>query len=464
MLSKTARLKKYGLLTLTAALSLNTLLVIPTNAQAANDKVLINSKINLEDIYKDESSISSWAKEEIRKATEKGYIAGNNAAFRPKADITRAEFTKIMVSVLDLEINKNENNKFNDIEKSNWFYPYATAASKAGIVSGDGSKFRPNDNITREQMASIIVRSLNLSHKKPETLVKDMDMVSTWAKAEVETVIEAGLIQGNDGYFNPKAQATREMAAAVAMRASDYIDSSLVPDLPEVKDIDLTKNIEKTAQYLNQGVTDPVVGVIGGEWIVLGLSRSNSSISDEYYDKYYSNIEKILIEKDGKLHPTRYTDYDRVILALTSLGKDVKNVAGYNLLEPLADYDKLIKQGINGPIFTLIALDSNNYEIPQVQEVSTQTTRDMLIDFILNREIEGGGWNLNQNADQADTDITAMSIQALTPYYKDNNKVKDAVDRGLEILSNTQRPDGGYQSMNNDNLESSVQVLVALSG
>ncbi len=458
MLKKTAILKRYGSLTLAAVLSLNTLAALPTNVEAANDKVSISSSINLGDEYKDHDSISNWAKEEIIRATEKGYINGDNGEFRPQDDITRSAFTKIIVSVLDLDTENNEENNFIDVEKSNWANRYITAASKAGIVLGDGNKFRPNDNITREQMAVIIVRALNLSQKGPKTTIKDRDKVSSWAKSEVETITKTGLMEGNEGYFSPKAKATREMAAVVAMRGSDYIDS-----------IDVTENIEKTAKFMQEEVTNPVVGTIAGEWTVFGLSRSNSSVNENYYNKYYSNLEETLIEKDGKLHRVKYTEYSRVILALTSMKRDVTNVAGYNLLEPLADYKNVIKQGINGPIFALIALDSNKYQIPKVENVSKQTTRDLLVDFILGREVESGGWHLRKGSNEADPDITGMAIQALAPYYKDNIKVKNAVDKGVNYLSKAQNSDGGYSSGDlfssgkSDNSESTSQVLVALS-
>lgn len=464
MLKKTRLLKKYGSLTLVAALSINTLVALPTQVEATNNKVMIDIKVNLDDIYKDQASISSWALEDIKKATEKGYIKGNNGELRPKSNITRAEFTKIIVEVLELEINKSDENDFKDIERSNWFYPYATAASKAGIVSGDGSKFRPEDKITREQMAAILVRAFNLPYTLPQTNMKDMDKVSSWAKLEVETVIGTGLMQGSESYFNPKSQATREMAATVAIRGMEHIDSDGDTDIPTREDIDLTNNIKRTANYMKEKVTNPLVATIGGEWTVFGLARSNSSVSDSYYDKYYSNLENTLIEKEGKLHPVKYTEYDRVILALTSMGRDVRDVAGYNLLEPLADFDQLVRQGINGPIFTLLALDSNNYKLPQMPDLTRQTSRQDLIDFILAREIESGGWHLRQASDISDPDVTAMAIQALTPYYTSNNKVKKAVDRGVKYLSKVQGLDGGYSSMDANNLESVSQVVVALSG
>ncbi|MZQ85338.1 hypothetical protein GQF01_24785 [Paenibacillus sp. 5J-6] len=71
----------------------------------------------------------------------------------------------------------------------------------------------------------------------------------------------------------------------------------------------------------------------------------------------------------------------------------------------------MIKQGINGPIFALIAYDSKSFDIPTVASVKTQTTRDLFIYFILKREITDGGWALGEKRLRPDPDITAMAIQ-----------------------------------------------------
>lgn len=428
-----------------------------------------NTVFNLEQKFADASLISSWAYEAIKRATQKGFITGSNGRFKPKSNITRAEFTKILVSVLELDVKTEKTIDFTDVAQGDWFYPYINAAYKAGIISGYNQQFKPNDNITREQMAAIIVRALDIKRAKSSAIIKDIDAVSAWAKSDVETVVALQLIVGNDKQFSPQAYVTREMAVVVAMRAYDYKNGKQ----PEVKKEDEPKNqaehkavqqqIQDTAAFMQKMITNPVVASIGGEWTVLGLARSDVKVPDEYYAKYYANLEKSLKDHSGKLHHIKYTEYDRVILALTSIGKNIDNVAGYDLREPLADFDTLIKQGINGPIFALIALDSKHYDIPIVQGVKTQTTRELLIDFILNREISGGGWALGEKPSAADPDITAMAIQGLAPYYATHAEVKAAVDRGLAWLSKVQTTDGGFASWDSINSESIAQVIVALT-
>ncbi|MEK4192261.1 S-layer homology domain-containing protein [Paenibacillus sp. FSL L8-0323] len=418
---------------------------------------------DIKQLYTDADKISSWAYSAIETATVKGYIQGNNGQVNPKAYITRAEFTKILVSALELDIKSDKGITYKDVALGDWFYPYVNAAHKAGLITGFNNEFKPNDKITREQMAAIIVRALAIPATKPGTAIKDINTVSAWAKADVETVVATGLMLGDDNQFKPKELVTREMAAVVATRTHDYKSGNKVVS-PTIQNSAVSSYIQNTAAFLQKTVTNPVISSVGGDWTVFGLARSGVKVPDSYYTKYYANVEATLKEKSGKLHSVKYTEYDRVILALTSINKNIDKVAGYNLLEPLADFDTVIKQGINGPVFALIALDSNHYEIPVVKDVKTQTTREMLINYILGREISGGGWALGSNATAADPDITGMVIQGLTPYYKSNAKVTAAVDRGIAWLSKTQTADGGFASWESTNSESIAQVIVALTG
>jgi hypothetical protein len=226
---------------------------------------------------------------------------------------------------------------------------------------------------------------------------------------------------------------------------------------------DLKSLVEGSAKYMLSAVKEPEPGDIGGEWAVLGLARSGMEVPEGYFEGYYGKLEAYVKEKQGVLHKRKYTDYSRVIITLSALGKDARDVGGYNLLTPLGDYEKTIWQGLNGPIWALIALDSANYPMPQNPDAKTQATRQMYIDCILDAELDEGGWTLARftSADPADPDITGMALQALAK-YKDQPAVAAAIDRALTCMSKKQDDLGGYSTYNTPNCESAVQVLVAL--
>ena len=221
----------------------------------------------------------------------------------------------------------------------------------------------------------------------------------------------------------------------------------------------IEKVIEKTSQYILDSAKKLKDEQSLGDWQIISLARSETDVLQKYYDDYYNNLIKRLEENNGILHKRKYTEYSRTILTLTALGKDPRDVGGYNLLEKLAEFDNLVWQGINGAIWGLIALDSGNYEIPEINYEGLISSRQKLIDHILSKEISGGGWSMGE--DNPDTDVTAMALQALAN-YTEQDKVKEAVDRGLTVLSNKMQSNGGFESWGTKNSESAAQVLVAL--
>ncbi len=244
--------------------------------------------------------------------------------------------------------------------------------------------------------------------------------------------------------------------------------SSITPAFA-VEDAVLDEAVKSTAEYMYKQVPNPQVGSIGGEWAVIGLARSGYEVSEEYYQKYYSTVEKYVKSLDGNLHDKKYTEYSRLIVALTSIGKDPTDVAGYNLLTALGDYDKTIWQGLNGPIWALIALDSGNYPMPQNSSAKTQATREMYIQRILDCQLPDGGWSLFGGTESADVgdgvsdpDITGMALQALAK-YQDREAVKKATGEALQCISEMQNGKGGFSSWGTENSESCVQIVVALA-
>ena len=217
--------------------------------------------------------------------------------------------------------------------------------------------------------------------------------------------------------------------------------------------------LKSVGNYLYETVKEPIVSPVGGEWAVLGLSRSDMDISDAYFENYYQRVTRYVKDCDGVLHDRKYTEYSRVIIALTAIGKNPADVAGYNLLTPLGDYEKTVWQGINGAIWALIALDSGNYDVPTNTGAKVQATREMYINHIIENQTSDGGWTLSGNI--ADADVTGMALQALSR-YQDNDKVKSATEKALDCLSRMQKENGGFDSFETENSESSVHVLVAL--
>ena len=226
----------------------------------------------------------------------------------------------------------------------------------------------------------------------------------------------------------------------------------IVPEFTD-KSQEYNKAYAETAEHFEKTALEA-----GNEWIAIGLVRGETKIIDKVCDEYYQSVLKAVKDGKGNLSERKYTEYARTILGLTALGYDPQNVGGYNLVEKLGNLNKVKAQGINGPIWALIALDSRDYKLP----AGAETTRDKLINEILQNQSEAGSWGIIEGTQ--DIDITAMAIQALAPYYKTDDKVSSAVNKALDWLSLNQSGNGRFRTENNNETsESTSQVIIALS-
>ena len=218
-----------------------------------------------------------------------------------------------------------------------------------------------------------------------------------------------------------------------------------------------------TKKYIQNNVPAPVVASDRGEWAVLGLARAGVELSDAYIQAYYGKVVAYVQKNmgaDGVLldpesHNPTVTDNERIILALTAIGKDPANVGGKNLLTALQNKDIMqvtntSDTDINGLVFGLLALNSGNY------------TQDSywLVQAILTQQNADGSWSSSADTKPVgDVDMTAMALQALAPYYNegDDTTVNAAVDKALQWLS------AKYKGKGYTSAESCAQVVVALS-
>lgn len=221
-------------------------------------------------------------------------------------------------------------------------------------------------------------------------------------------------------------------------------------------DYDFTKVMEETMAHIIEEAPNPGHNHINGEWSVIVASRYGAEVPENWHDIYYENLCNTLKESDGVLSGTKHGNYSRAVLTLTAIGRDPSDVGGYNLFDSYTDYEFVTHQGIPGSIFALLSLDSIGYEVPE-----GDVTREKLIEHILSEEYEGGGWALM--GEDPDVDITAQVIQAFAPYYGENEEVTAAVDRAVAVLSEVQKPDGGFYAWESENSQTVSQVGIALS-
>ncbi len=212
---------------------------------------------------------------------------------------------------------------------------------------------------------------------------------------------------------------------------------------------------EKTAQTLL--ATDAATGSIGGEWMMFGLARAEQTIPADKLTAYYAALDAYLEAnynaETGKLHQYKPTENERIALALRALGNDPAAYQGMDLMRALTDTAWVTAQGNNSTAFALLAINAADYDA---------ANEDALVQSLLDKQLENGGWNITTGA--ADCDTTAMAVQALSPYYQTNDAVKTAVDKALSYLAGLMNDAGQIKPENlAASAENTAQVIVALT-
>ena len=191
--------------------------------------------------------VGHWAQEQIVDAMIAGQVdVADN--YRPQDGITRAEFAKIACTVFGIEVAEGQDEPFHDVNNSDWHHKYVAAlySTKVGgqsVVQGDGENFRPNDKITRQEVAVIVSKLVSGEAKETKidvngtkvdkvvkTNFKDDEAIAAWADQSVKYLNETAkytnakgeqkaIVEGNNGLFNPTQAITRAEALVMVQRA-----------------------------------------------------------------------------------------------------------------------------------------------------------------------------------------------------------------------------------------------------
>ena len=239
--------------------------------------------------------------------------------------------------------------------------------------------------------------------------------------------------------------------------------SQPVPEEPQQPQ-SVSAVLNATMAQLAATVTEPVFGTTAGEWTVFSLARGGYYAKDDaYFSDYYDRIVETVnttaakVNLNGALHKSKSTDNSRLIVALSAIGKDATSVGDWNLVEAYSanGFTWIKKQGINGTIWALIALDSGSYA------TTDATIRQQCVDSILSLQHDDGGWSLMANKTLAsDPDITGMALTALYP-YRNQPEVAAACEEAFACLSVMQHDNGAFSSGGAECAESCSWVIVA---
>ncbi|WP_167792051.1 S-layer homology domain-containing protein [Soehngenia longivitae] len=168
-----------------------------------------------------------WSKPALEKAVENGLLVGDNGKIRPKDNLKRAEMATVVNRAFGAYI-KAPISKFADVSVTSWYYDEMAKAVQMQTFKGDGERLNPENFITREEAFIVLARALKLepSATQPEGY-KDLNDISSWAKGELYAMINAGYVNGSNGYINPKGLITRaEFAQVMDNIIKTYVKAS----------------------------------------------------------------------------------------------------------------------------------------------------------------------------------------------------------------------------------------------
>ncbi len=163
-----------------------------------------------------------WFYQNVMDAVAAGIVSGRgDGTFGPNDRITRRDFA-IMVSKLLLDgkdAPEATTTPFSDVAANDYGLNAIAYCAENGIISGFDGEFRPGDNITRQEAASVMKNALELTGTTSELFADDA-AIATWAKANVYACKAAGVFNGDDhNNFNPTSTLTRAEAASIMVNA-----------------------------------------------------------------------------------------------------------------------------------------------------------------------------------------------------------------------------------------------------
>ncbi|NBD26728.1 Ig-like domain-containing protein [Paenibacillus glycinis] len=216
---------------------------VPTQVTQVNGQSVIMFKRKGNSVYavvkgatKYTDLTKHWAQNDILLMANKYIVEGSTlTTFAPNKPVTRGEFAMFIAKGLGLSGDKAAAGKFKDVNTSTVLAAYIGAAATSGIVQGmtDGT-FKPNNAVTREEMATMMIRAasaagvqITLSDTAGNILKRfaDRGKIGTWAQNDVAKAVQASIISGQAANkFGGKNKATRAEAAVMVKRLLDYVN------------------------------------------------------------------------------------------------------------------------------------------------------------------------------------------------------------------------------------------------
>lgn len=270
---------------------------------------------------------TGWSNAAMTYAVNNGYIQGSNGKLNPQGLATRAQVASIFARVLKLE-NKADLSSYTDVNASQWYYDDLAKAVDAGLFKGSDNKLRPNDNITREEVMTIIARAYDLTGENANlSAFTDGSDVSSWAVNAVSALVENGIVNGSNGKLNPKNNITREEFAQLLYNCQNKFGA-------DEESTEITTDAENTTVDTTEESSTETTTFVGKNSLKAAGGGSSSSSSKK------SNTKTTEATTETTTETTETTETTTAV-ALESQNKVTVDGADYyvaTLEKPMSNY------------------------------------------------------------------------------------------------------------------------------
>ncbi|GAX90279.1 S-layer homology domain-containing protein [Effusibacillus lacus] len=374
-------MKKHTFLKVVSSITLVSLLLFPAAAYAAETAPALDAssiKKYLPEDVKDHE-YAATIHDMLQSGLVNGYVdEAGNVTVKPENNITRAEFVKILVKALDLDVAANPQ-EFSDVKPEHWHYDFIRTASSHGLINGIGEgQFAPDRNITRAEIAKIVVRAFEQTVPFTGASKQFTDVPDDWSKPYVEKASQAGIVNGyDDTHFGPNDKATRVQAMLMLQRAL-HKENTTLPDETMLKNLVLEMN-----QKLYEVVTEAVYGsgetgdTVAEEVYGNESEEADTNVAEAVYADY-SEIKDISDEyATGFYHDVLDLSAD-ILTELSKLGIKIeqKHVADWTL-EVLWKSNRYAAVKVNGDVYDVTVTKDGQSRTHRVDASSTVFLKKM---------------------------------------------------------------------------------------
>ncbi|MBR5155196.1 MAG: S-layer homology domain-containing protein [Clostridia bacterium] len=245
---------------------------------------------------------NDWSTSALEAAVANGLLTGSGGYIKASDNMTRAEMATIMVracgATREIDISG-----YTDVKADDWFYTSMARAVAMGAFTGSDNKLNPSNPITRQEAFLVLSRVFGLSagatvDESVLDAFKDKDKIADWAKEGVASIVAKGYVAGNDGYINPLNNISRAEFAVVMDRLIKYYIDEPQESFPTDGNIMIRAN----GVNLSNLKTDKMV--------VIGDAVSDESITIEN-----AELSDMLVVRGGKKISAGGT-YDAIVVLL----------------------------------------------------------------------------------------------------------------------------------------------------